>query len=1374
MLLKKKSLKPIVKKKKREGTKKLKVTVKPKVSQEQNALGNRVVEQKALENKAKYKREERVKTKANPLEDKAFQSVIAHINISGKSQKKPEDINEKKSQIKKASVLEISEQQKNKSQKSHQSSIEDKSEEVNPKKHEFTSESFKAKFENQLESFKKTLPTNKKSAKNFKNTNHLENLENGIKRDTTSSIESTSAPLTGVVSNEKSMPDDDIISPQNIPEIVLGSIPKPINEKAAIPKIKHSSEISMEKESKSLDETMKENDLTEEQLKNSNEPEFMGALDLKNDAQAKANAVPSRYRTEEQKTLNLAEKESGMLGKQSFEKMVTSRSDNFKGVHKTQTATQKDNVQKRRLINGLFEVIYNGAKIAVGNRLDKITTDTDAFFEKDGKVAKAQKTFSDNVKDRLEGIYGALDETITFLGRITGGKSTAEKAKDIFDDEKEQFVTTLNSAFDDIANLIVKGLNDAISYIATAKSMTEGIYKNLDPDEQKLLADSMESMQSRYTDLEDTVNDKEKELAQGLAKKYKENVNSLQETFDKIEEEVSASFLEKAYDATIGVAKTILKLKNLILDLFSEITPFITTIIKSPVSFVRKLFRGIGDGIELFKENIKKHVLGGFVKWLTGAMGSVSIKIPDDLFSLSGIFSLVMQVLGLGWDYIRKKAVKLLGKPMVEAMEKGAEIFQILRTQGAKGLWAYIKEQFNDLKKTIIEEIQSMLITQVLMAGVKWLVGLLIPGGGFVKAILAIKDLIVFFVETAMMLIPSLISAIKALASGNVKGVAKAVEDGLSKLVVLVISLFAKLIGLGGLSKKVIKIINRVRKRIDRAVDKLILKAKKAFKGLVKKGKGKGKNKSKSKKGKLNKKLGKELKFSAGKEKHKLWVSNTGGKIKVMVASEEGPIEKHLKIWEKKLETVKPKVKAKIAIRLARRLTSETKTEAKEEEIITKAILKDKEITPSEEKKESKAEKETIAKEEKLKKVLMILFDIFGESVDLKEKIEALASKTIIEVISKNQEIWEKYKQGKEKKDKYKSGYTKEEFLKFRKPNIKKAVRPLVPQYLRDRKENPLKEALEAYFIKSLSQKGIKEHTEYKPVIKSIKKKKKKFIISYGYEDLKHKQKSFTVIFDFDKIDDHKDSVQSQTTEGKNLKLKEKGTRGVTESSGKLINKSVLYRQYLKDKKINFKKEFTEKELKQLVDNSTDKKGFEEHFKYKAEKLGLVTLKKSNLFDSAHLVADWFSGSGYKEALNLTVTSAEYNRKTMGDAEKKIASELNKDSIFDLTVTSTWDTLDDSEVLDEVNNISILAQLNANKKIKNIKNKDLAKSAAQELSKILLKNQDPRRVLSVNYSPVITMPKQSSSISKREIGCDVWMSSYFDFDNSNICKNKKN
>jgi hypothetical protein len=155
------------------------------------------------------------------------------------------------------------------------------------------------------------------------------------------------------------------------------------------------------------------------------------------------------------------------------------------------------------------------------------------------------------------------------------------------------------------------------------------------------------------------------------------------------------------------------------------------------------------------------------------------------------------------------------------------------------GLWEQVQEQFSDLKETVIGEIKNMVVTQVITAGVKWIIGLLNPASAFVKAAMAIYDIIMFFVNRGsqvLELVNSIVDAVAAIASGAVGGAAKLVENALSRALPVVIGFMASLLGVGGLAKKVEKIIGRIRQRIDKAIDKILLKAKKLFKG--KKGKG--------------------------------------------------------------------------------------------------------------------------------------------------------------------------------------------------------------------------------------------------------------------------------------------------------------------------------------------------------------------------------------------------------------------------------------------------------------------------------------------------------------------------------------------------------
>ncbi|NEQ11693.1 MAG: hypothetical protein F6K37_39225 [Moorea sp. SIO4E2] len=104
---------------------------------------------------------------------------------------------------------------------------------------------------------------------------------------------------------------------------------------------------------------------------------------------------------------------------------------------------------------------------------------------------------------------------------------------------------------------------------------------------------------------------------------------------------------------------------------------------------------------------------------------------------------------------------------------------------------------------------------------------------------MAIYDIIMFFVNRGsqvLELVNAVVDAVSAIASGAVGGAAKLVENALAKAVPVVIGFLASLLGIGGLAKKVEKIIGKIRERIDQAIDKVLLKAKGLFKG--KKGKG--------------------------------------------------------------------------------------------------------------------------------------------------------------------------------------------------------------------------------------------------------------------------------------------------------------------------------------------------------------------------------------------------------------------------------------------------------------------------------------------------------------------------------------------------------
>src|SRR4029453_12145982 len=77
-------------------------------------------------------------------------------------------------------------------------------------------------------------------------------------------------------------------------------------------------------------------------------------------------------------------------------------------------------------------------------------------------------------------------------------------------------------------------------------------------------------------------------------------------------------------------------------------------------------------------------------------------------------------------------------------------------------------------------------------------------------------------------LISAIIDGIAEIARGGIAGAAKLIEDALAKALPIVIGFLASLLGIGDLSKKGQGLIEKIRGKIDKAIDWVIMKAKAA------------------------------------------------------------------------------------------------------------------------------------------------------------------------------------------------------------------------------------------------------------------------------------------------------------------------------------------------------------------------------------------------------------------------------------------------------------------------------------------------------------------------------------------------------------------
>ncbi|HKY44269.1 MAG TPA: DUF4157 domain-containing protein [Pyrinomonadaceae bacterium] len=313
------------------------------------------------------------------------------------------------------------------------------------------------------------------------------------------------------------------------------------------------------------------------------------------------------------------------------------------------------------------------------------------------------------------------------------------------------------------------------------------------------------------------------------------------------------------------------------------------SILKNPMPFVLNLVRAAKLGFQKFADNIGTHLKTGLIDWLTGALEGVYI--PKAL-SLPELGKFALSVLGISWARIRAKIVKALGpngETIMKVLETGFDIVVALVTGGPAAAWELIKDKLTELKDQVVSGIIGFVTDAIVKKAIPKLIAMFIPGAGFISAIISIYDTIMVFVEKIskiIQVVKAFIDSIVAIAGGNITAAANRVESVLSRLLSLAISFLAGFLGLGKITDKIKEIIEKVRAKVDQAIDAVIAWIVDKAKALFAKGKAAV--------GKLIGWAKSKFSFKAGDESHTLYFQGEGAAAKLVIASDPRPVEAFL------------------------------------------------------------------------------------------------------------------------------------------------------------------------------------------------------------------------------------------------------------------------------------------------------------------------------------------------------------------------------------------------------------------------------------------------------------------------------------------------
>lgn len=246
-------------------------------------------------------------------------------------------------------------------------------------------------------------------------------------------------------------------------------------------------------------------------------------------------------------------------------------------------------------------------------------------------------------------------------------------------------------------------------------------------------------------------------------------------------------------------------------------------VLKHPLHFMHNLIAAGKLGFEQFVAKIGAHLKAAFIEWLTGSLPGVYIPKALDLHE---IIKFVLSVLGMTWQNIRAKLVKLLGEPTVKAMETGFDIVVTLVKEGPAAAWEKIKDELSNLKDMVMQAVMNFVIETIVKKAVTKIVSLFVPGGAFIQAIISIYDTVMVFVHKLakiIQVVKSFLDSFMLIANGAIAVAANKVENTLAGLLVLAINFLAGFLGLGKIADKVMDVINtKVRDPIDKALDSFV------------------------------------------------------------------------------------------------------------------------------------------------------------------------------------------------------------------------------------------------------------------------------------------------------------------------------------------------------------------------------------------------------------------------------------------------------------------------------------------------------------------------------------------------------------------------
>ena len=240
-----------------------------------------------------------------------------------------------------------------------------------------------------------TTPKTLKEADEFKQNNKIGAIKQSIAGEVKEEKEKAEGPIE---EKAEKAPDKSGIPAKDVAALDktdAGPKPNDIGATEAAPKARTNAEVAtpLQEESATLDKQMSEAKVTEEQLENSNEPEFKSALQSKKDAQQNAIEAPQDYRQGETAALAQAQNNAQATSEIKAQETRSEKDQLLAQVFGLQGQTKGVDEGKRQEVANHISDIY----LATKQEVEKILADLD------GKVSEKFDKGAEEAKRAFEG-----------------------------------------------------------------------------------------------------------------------------------------------------------------------------------------------------------------------------------------------------------------------------------------------------------------------------------------------------------------------------------------------------------------------------------------------------------------------------------------------------------------------------------------------------------------------------------------------------------------------------------------------------------------------------------------------------------------------------------------------------------------------------------------------------------------------------------------------------------------------------------------------------------------------------------------------------------------------------------------------------------